>query len=191
MCHELLRSSRFFTALLELDREIAQEARTKKCRHCGGRLDSAPYPRKPRGGPQSLGPEYRMRFSFSCRTDGCRKRATPPSVRYLGPRIYFGAVVVLVSALVHGLTEKRLAELREQISPTLSARTIRRWCAWWRTTFVKSAFFRAVRGRYVPAIDQAGLPASLLERFSGSDREKLISALEFLSPLSTRSSMAA
>jgi hypothetical protein len=36
-------------------------------------------------------------------------------------------------------------------------------------------------------VDVATLPASLVERFSGDERQRLVSALGFLSPLTTRS----
>ena len=47
-------------------------------------------------GPGDLPDEYRYRFSFCCDRDGCRKRVTPPSVRFLGRRVYLGAVVILI-----------------------------------------------------------------------------------------------
>jgi hypothetical protein len=39
-------------------------------------------------------------------------------------------------------------------------------------------------------VEIATLPASLVERFSGDERQRLISALGFLSPLTTRSVLA-
>jgi hypothetical protein len=50
---------------------------------------------------QRLVPPFLMtnhRFSFCCDRDGCRNRATPPSVRFLGRKVYLGAVVMLISA---------------------------------------------------------------------------------------------
>ena len=49
-----------------------------------------------------------------CASDDCRLRATPPSV-VSGDRVYLGAVEVLVSALLHGANEKRVARLQELI----------------------------------------------------------------------------
>ena len=190
MCHELLRDSRFFDALLKFDRDIAAHFRkTRRCVVCGGRLDSAKYARKPRGGPEMLDPDHKLRFSFCCAE--CRKRATPPSVRFLGPRVYVGPVVVLVSAMVNGVTEKRMAELRDQVSPTLSARTIRRWRVWWREIFVTTPFWKTARARFSPPVDVEDLPTSLLERFGRDARRRLLEVLEFLSPITTRSPMAA
>ena len=106
--------SRFFSTLTKFDDDL-------RCRSagsgvtCGGRLDSARYPRKPRGGPAGLGAEYEWRLSFCCAREGCRRRVTPPSVRYLGRRVYLGVVVVLVSAMEHGLSLRRVAKLHEHL----------------------------------------------------------------------------
>ena len=83
-----------FELLFAIDQDLAANARAAGCPACGGRLHSVRYPRKPRGGPADLGPEYDWRFSFCCAGEGCRRRATPPSVRFLGRRVYLGAVVV-------------------------------------------------------------------------------------------------
>ena len=64
---------------------------------CGGVLHSVGIRRKPRGRPAGLGEEHDQRFSFCCAADGCRTRKTPPSFRFLGRKVYLGAVVVLVA----------------------------------------------------------------------------------------------
>jgi hypothetical protein len=68
---------------------------------------------------------------------------TPPSVRYLGRHVYLGAVVVLVTAMQGGITSARAQRLHELLG--VSVRTLKRWRAWWRTTFVATAFWRAVQ----------------------------------------------
>ena len=184
MCHALLRDAKLYAQLLTFDHDLAAEARTAGCPCCGGTLHSARYPRKPRGGPDDLGPEYGTRLSFCCAVDGCRRRATPPSVRYLGRRVYLGAVVVLVTAMLGGVTATRAAQLREWLG--VSVRTLKRWRAWWRETFVASAFWRGAQGRFMPPVAIETLPASLLERFAGDERTRLLHTLEFLAPLTTR-----
>ena len=68
---------------------------------CGGRLDSDPYPRKPRvPATVELPAEYHSRFSYSCGVRTCRKRHTPASTRFLGRRIYLGVIVVLATAML-------------------------------------------------------------------------------------------
>ena len=184
MCHALLSDSTLWKLLLRFDEDLAADVRIHGC-PCGGALHSARYPRKPRGGPCELGPEYSSRLSLCCAREGCRKRTTPRSVRFLGRRVYLGAVVVLLSALRGEITTKRMEYLRVLLGVGL--RTLRRWRTWWRGAFVTSALWKEMRGRFLPPVEVDALPASLLERFSGDDRSRLIRALLFFSPLTTTS----
>ena len=90
-----------------------------------GKVHSAHYWRKPRGRPCRLGREHDRRFSFCCAVDGCRSRATPPSLRFLGPKVYIAAIVVLIAILRHGATALRTRELTEVIG--VDRRTVERW----------------------------------------------------------------
>jgi hypothetical protein len=155
---------------------------------CGGRLDSARYPRKPRGGPADLGAEYGWRLSFCCAAEGCRRRVTPESVRYLGRRVYLGVVVVLVSAMEHGLSVRRVAELNEHLG--IGLRTLGRWRQWWRRAFVESGLWRGQRGRFMPPVEEGALPFSLLARFGGETAQQAERVLEFISALTTTSAPA-
>jgi hypothetical protein len=184
VCHALLRDASLYEQLLAFDHDLAAEARAAGCASCEGILHSARYPRKPRGGRDDLGPDYATRLSFCCAADGCRRRTTPPSVRYLGRRVYLGAVVVLVTAMLGGITPPRAAHLRAWLG--VSVRTLKRWRAWWRETFVASAFWRGAQGRFMPPVAIEALPASLLERVAGDERTRLLSVLAFLAPLTTR-----
>ena len=83
-------------------------------------------------------------------------------MRYLGRRVYVGAAVLLASVLVE--VTAAAAEILEQTG--IPARTVRRWQAWWRTGFVSSRLFREERGRFMPPLAEAGLPATLIERFT-------------------------
>ncbi len=185
MCHALLSGSTLYKMLPAIDRDLAATARAAGC-SCGGVLHTADYPRKPRGGPEELPHEYASRLSFCCAVDGCRKRTTPPSVRFLGRRVYLAAVVVLATAMQGGITAKRASRLHELLG--VSLRTLKRWRAWWRLQFIESSFWKNARGRFSPPVDVRALPASLLERFSGDDeRAGLIQTLAFLTPLTTTS----
>lgn len=185
MCSEILRDSRFHDFLFLIDQDLAEQIRSGGC-PCGGRLHQGNYPRKPRGGSWGAGRAQPRRLSWCCARKGCRQRRLPPSVRFLGRRVYWAAVVVLVSAMASGITAPRAARLRECVG--VSVRTLRRWRAWWLGTFVASALWRGAKGRFAPAVDEAALPGSLVERFLAADeRTQLILALRFLSPLSTRS----
>jgi hypothetical protein len=110
MYHDLPASASFWSFLLTVDEDLAEETRKKGC-PCGGCLHSANYQRKPRGTPAQLPEPQRLRLSFCCDRDGCRKRATPPSVRFLGRKVYLGAIVVLISAMRQGPTPRRVREL--------------------------------------------------------------------------------
>lgn len=176
---KMLRDRSFHKLLWRIDHEVALEHRHRGCRECGGRLDSARYPRKPRGSPVVEGEDC-SRLSYCCARRDCRRRLTPPSVRFLGRKVFLGAVVVLVSALRQGVTPARYARLREWFG--VSADTVRRWRRWWLEVFAGGVFWRAACGRLVPQVSAALLPLSLLERF-GRDREGLALMLRFISPV--------
>jgi len=189
VCHALLSDPTLYHLLLKFDRDLAAQARAAGCL-CGGALHSSDYARKPRGAPPGVaGGDFKRRLSLCCAEEGCRSRTTPPSVRFLGRRVYFGAVVVLATAMTGGITAKRAERLRELVG--VSLRTLRRWHAWWRGAFAESPFWKAARGRFSPPVETGALPSSLLERFSGPDeRERLIRMLAFLGPLTTTSAAA-
>jgi len=186
VCHLLLRDARLYKHLLRIDRDLANKEKMDGCPQCGERLDVADYPRKPRGGPVTLPAGYDRRFSFCC--DVCRCRVTPPSVRFFGRRVYLAPVFLLVSAMQGALTASRLRRIKELFGA--DRRTVVRWRKWWREFFPTTGFWRAMAGRFVPTIELTELTGSLIKRFSGSTHERLVAALEFLSPLSTRSTRA-
>jgi hypothetical protein len=59
-----------------------------------------------------LGPEHVRRFSLCCAQDGCRTRDTPSSLRFLGRKVFLGAMVVLISAMQSGLNPVRMKRLK-------------------------------------------------------------------------------
>lgn len=183
MCHDVLGDAKFYEFLLRADRDLCAQVRAGGCRRCGGRLDSARYGRKPRGAAVELPPGFDERESLCC--DVCRKRATPPSLRYLGRRVYVGAMVVLACVLREGTTAKRESRLRVLVG--VDRRTLLRWRAWWVEGFVQTELWQAERGRLMPVVAERELPGSLLERFVGELQEQLASMLRFLSSLTTRS----
>lgn len=62
--------------------------------------------------------------------EAAARRHTPPSVRFIGRRVYGGLVVVLVSAMIHGLKPERVCRLREALQ--IDRRTLDRGRQWWR-----------------------------------------------------------
>jgi hypothetical protein len=139
------------------------------------------YPRKPRGALVAAeGEAFLVRFSFCCGREGCRKRATPPSVRFLGRRVYLG-VVVIVASLV--------AQLLEAVSAKVTGvprRTARRWLVWWRGPFLATEVFLAIRARLV-GVDVGGIPRSIVERLPGAALEQARTMLRLLAPITTAS----
>jgi hypothetical protein len=186
MMHKLLADARFYATLLEIDWDLSRAVRDARCPF-GGPLHAGHYARKLRGGPPGLPEGYEKRFSFCCGVEGCRARATPPSGRFFGRRWYLARVVVLVSALQNGATPRRLAAVRKWLGERVSRRTVERWRRWWLKVFTASPCWTAGRGRFVPAVAEARLPLSLLERFVGDARDRLVAALSFLSPVTTGS----
>ena len=185
MCLKMLEDSRLYVMLLKCDADLAAIARAPGC-SCGGALHSARYPRKPWGWVVAQPEGYDRRDSFCCAEDGCRKRMTPPSVRFLGRKVYLGAVVALLTALRHGANARRAAELRRAVGA--SRRTLARWRTWWREMFTATPFWRVARAQWVPAVSEATLPASLLERFvEGEALLRLVRLLEFIGPVTTSS----
>jgi hypothetical protein len=182
----LFDGATFYHVLERIDAELAETTRQGRCRACEGVLHKAYYPRKPRGGPADLPASYGKRASYCCAVDGCRTRATPPSVRFLGRRVYLRGVVVLASALQHGVSAFRAKRLKELFG--VSRQTLERWRTWWLEAFPASRFWQELRGRFMPAIDETTLPRSLVERFEHRHAEDhaVVGVLALLQPISTR-----
>jgi hypothetical protein len=181
LCHALLGDARLFQQLLRFDEDLAARVRASGC-PCGGRLHSARFPRKPRGGLVDV-EGYDYRLSFCCDREGCRSRMTPPSLRFLGRRVYLGAVVVLVSAMMRGLTSWRVAALCRLVGA--DRRTLERWRRWWQEVFPSTPLWRDAKARFMPPVEESALPASLLKGFAGSRRAQLVGVLKLLLPATT------
>ncbi len=180
MYQSLLRDSSFFELLLRMDEDLGAEVRQGGCPFCGGVLHSARYPRKPRGGPVELGGEHRRRQSFCCAVQGCRKRVTPSSLRFLGRKVFFSVWVLLLPVLREGPTPARLSRLEEVFA--VSRRTLLRWQRWWREGVPQSRFWQARCGDWATPIAPETLPGSLVARFShlATASERVLSVLRWL-----------
>ena len=182
MYHGLPDSASFWSFLLEVDEDLAEETRKKGC-SCGGCLHCANYPRKPKGTSLKLTEFQCLRLSFCCDRDGCRKRVTPPSVRFLGRKVYLAAIVILVSALRQGPTPRRVSELSKRFGADES--TITRWQTFWREHVPQTPFWKVARAGFVTLGEIVSLPYSLVDAFLGRhppwEDWKLL--LRFLSPI--------
>jgi hypothetical protein len=94
-------------------------------------------------------------------------------VRFLGRKVYLGAVVVLATTLRHGPTRTRAARLRELFG--IDARTLARWRQWWRDTFAASPWWTAI-GPFVPPVPT---PPYRISRttFAGDSWEPIVALL--------------
>ena len=126
MSHESMFGEEWSASREEFDRQIAQAVAAGGCRHCGGPLHQGNYERKPRGGQLAeAGEAFTLRHSLCCGREGCRKRALPPSLRFLGRRVYLEGVVLLAS--VRAMALNTLRQAREATGVPFSA-------PWWRSS---------------------------------------------------------
>ena len=88
----------------------------------------------------------------------------PPSVLFWGRRVYWAAVLLVVTALRQGrnrgYTVERLKALFGVTRPTLT-----RWLSYFRHIFPCSQSWRQLSGRLMPPVVEHELPRSLIERF--------------------------
>jgi hypothetical protein len=203
MLHSFVADDRFFGLLAQEDARVAALVKGAGCHLCGGRLDQANYPRKPRGGAiGAVGEGQVLRSSFCCCREGCRRRATPPSLVFLGRRVYL-AIVVLVETLRRNLAPSTpppaVAAPSRSVAPSptaapspppLPSRTVKRWQRWFEETLPTTQTFEAARGWLWPPVCAKQLPQALVERFEPgrSLGEALWATLRFLSPLTTTTS---
>jgi hypothetical protein len=192
MCHVLELCREFFAKLAEIDEQLARWVAARGCPKCGGPLHRGDYRRKPRGALVAVaGEAFCRRASLCCGRVGCRKRALPPSVRFLGRKVYLEAAIVVASVYVQ--VAGAIAQARQALGVPL--RTLKRWSRWWQNDFAQSREWQAMRAQFAPpAPSETQLPLSLLQRLAGSvpDRPRatepcvLELAAHWLLPVTTR-----
>jgi hypothetical protein len=181
MVDEVDLGREFFTLLEQHDERVVRWVAAEGCPRCNGPLHRGDYDRKPRGALIAPGGEaFVVRFSLCCGREGCRKRATPPSLRFLGRRVYLGAVVIVASVVARALGVS--AESRRVTG--VPVRTMQRWLGWWQGAFVSTEVFVTVCARLV-GVAVAQLPASIVSRLPGSPPEQVRVMLELLGPVTT------
>jgi len=153
LSHDWIPDLNFFKQLDDEDARIAAQVKASGCPACGGRLDRADYPRKPRGGELgAAGESFDRRRSLCCGREGCRRRRTPRSLVFLGRRVYLAITVVLAAW---------------RTPTTWSSpprRTIGRWRGWF-ASLRGTAWWAAVRARLSPTAEPAEiLPEAIIER---------------------------
>ena len=139
MYSSILGKPSLFSLLLDIDRKSLEEYSSRKCPHCGGPLDRAHYLRKPRGVIGQSDPAFSLRFSLCCRVEGCRKRLSPPSVRFYSRRVWVASVFLVAGVLSGGLNQKATEEFKSQLG--VSSQLLRRWRRYWAESFASSRFW--------------------------------------------------
>jgi hypothetical protein len=175
LSHDWIADINFFDLLCAEDARIAAAVKVAGCRRCGGRLDRADYPRKPRGGAVAgAGEGIERRLSFCCSREGCRRRTTPPSLVFLGRRVYL-AITVVTAAW-------------RSVAAGVPHRTVRRWQTWF-AELRSGRWITEIAGRLWPPVEPGEkLPDGLVQRFEGRPLGGALAAvLQLLAPLSTGS----
>ena len=182
MLHEILQQKSLFCLLHQIDEELARESRRSGCPFCQGPLHQSNYQRKPRGEMESLPDEYLKRFSNCCGRQGCRHRVMPPSVKFLGRKIYWGCIHLIAMALRQwrpgGWTAHKV-----MLMLGIPAKTLSRWSRYWRETFPTTDLWKRLRGKVPPAVADTELPGALLTLFlsqSPTQEAALVRCLRFL-----------
>jgi hypothetical protein len=185
MSHNFLSNANFHFFLNSIDQELAHQTQERGCSECGHKLHQANYPRSPVGIPLSFRNQYDERLSFCC--DTCRKRITPPSVRFFGRRWYPAPLFIFISALMRRVSGYAIAQIKGHFGINVSESTWKRWRQWWRESFIETLFWRQNKGIVPGALEaKRPFPRALLDVFQGTLEEKMGCLLKFLSPLSCR-----
>jgi hypothetical protein len=183
MVDEIEFGREFFTLLEQFDEGMARRVAAGGCPRCKGPLHRSDFDRKPRGGLiASSGEAFVRRFSLCCGREGCRKRATPPSVRFLGRRVYLGAAVIVASIVALAL--RGAGEIRRRTG--VPARTTQRWLGWWQGPFLDTEVFVTICARLI-GVEVGRVPASIVDRLAGTPTEQVRGMLAWLLPLTTGS----
>lgn len=182
MLPELLQKSSLFSLLHWIDKDLANQCRQSGCPFCSGHLHQANYERKPRGGPEDLPEGYMTRQSLCCCQESCRRRTLPPSCLFMGRRVYWGSVILVVMTL-RQKRPKGASTIKLMRMFGISRKTLFRWIAYFRDNFPVSAQWQRLRGRVNPSVRDSELPGGLLEYFIrhvDSAEEGLAQCLHFL-----------
>jgi hypothetical protein len=179
-----------FLSIFSFDKEIAEDFfNFGCCRHCKSKaLSWSNYNRKPRGLPKELSQDtldkYRYRFSFICRP--CRLRTTPPSVRFMGRKVYTALSILWISLACEQGISPPLHDLRILMESCLSQQTIERWMRWWQHNVWNCSFWKTFRGQLLGEIKKNQIILGVWNHFKQQIMEtaSLVNAiLKFFSPI--------
>ena len=184
MYQSLLKDSTFIAnELLEIDQRIAKNTQNGDCLICRSPLHVANFPRKVRSGAFDFGTEHDIRFSFCCAK--CRKRHTPPSLRFFGRCIYTSAVVIAF-ALIFAVIEKKLSLIAKMLGP--NRRTLKRWHEKLEN-LPKTKIGRLLQARFCEPVTTDTLAQFIINGPSSEMAARLIKICKALAHLSGSSSL--
>ena len=170
MLLDLAGKRSFFQLLHRIDQDLADEHRRRGCAFCGGPLHQANYLRKPRGGLVEVEEAWELRLSFCCGREGCRRRNLPPSALFMGRRVYWGFVALLLTTLRQGReTGTAVARLKQRLG--VDRKTLRRWVVWFEEVFPLGSVWKSLRGRLVASVGNQRLPTDLVHHFLAAHEE--------------------
>jgi len=181
MLPELLQTTNLFHLLHRIDIDLAEQQQKAGCPFCGGPLHYSSYQRKPRGGPE-LPEDLYKRLSFCCGNEKCRRRTLPASTLFMGRRVYFRAVILIVTTLNQGKAQEYSKNVLSKMFE-INRKTINRWIIFFRDIFPRSKQWEAVRGRFSATVWNHNLPASLVEYYlqhSQSSAQAITNCLRLL-----------
>jgi len=182
MLSELLKNKNLFYHLYTIDKNVAEQYRQMPCPFCGGPLHFANYLRKPRGEPDGVPEECFIRFSLCCGTEGCRHRVMPPSCRFMGRKVYWHVVILIILSDWQHKAATNIFNLSKLFD--VSRNTVTRWIAFYQDIFPSSPQWQLIRGQVAASIKNNELPANLVNyflSFKSCAKSALVSCLKFLS----------
>ena len=183
MLPELIQQADLFEILYKIDKDLADKTKQKLCPYCGCALHTANYDRKPRGVNANIPDEFLRQQSLCCSNEECRKRVLPQSVRFMGRRVYWMCVILVVMALRQNRTDGYATKKLIQIYG-VDKNTLYRWSEYFRETFPSSPQWKNLRGKIDASVDNKSLPGELVYYFidrGESPQKALIQCLKFFS----------
>ncbi len=182
MLPELIQKVSLFHLLHRIDINLANQLQQGRCPYCNGPLHHSNYERKPRGGPDKIPDQYLIRYSLCCGNKHCRRRCLPPSCLFMGRRVYWGCVILVVMTLKQNRPDGASArKIKEMFG--ISRKTLKRWIEYFRDEFPASLQWQRLRGRLASAVSNNELPAELVHYFLKnfqSPQQAIIGCLKFL-----------
>ena len=179
MLPELLQKASLFSLLLRIDMDLAKQHQQGGCPYCGGPLNQANYPRKPRGEPDDIPEDCLLRLSLCCGRERCRRRSLPPSTRFMGRRVYWGCVILVTMTLRQNRPDGVSANKLKRLFG-VTRKTLKRWTAYFKDEFPSSAQWQRLRGGVSSSVRDSELPGALVRFFllnSESEEKGLIACL--------------